>query len=53
MHSELKLFSHRFVFSHPEAPQPIAFFGRYLEVIPPTRLVWTNDEGEGPGARPG
>ena len=21
------------------------FFGRYIEVIPPTRLVWTNDEG--------
>jgi uncharacterized protein YndB with AHSA1/START domain len=26
------------------------FFGRYLEVNPPTRLVWTNDEGEEPGA---
>lgn len=23
----------------------IEFFGRYLEVSPPTRLVWTNDEG--------
>ena len=22
------------------------FFGRYLEVSPPTRLVWTNDEGD-------
>jgi uncharacterized protein YndB with AHSA1/START domain len=22
------------------------FFGRYLEVDPPRRLVWTNDEGE-------
>ena len=22
------------------------FFGRYLEVAPPTRLVWTNDEGD-------
>jgi uncharacterized protein YndB with AHSA1/START domain len=42
--------TYRFVFSHPDAPQPMAFFGRYLEVIPPTRLVWTNDEGEGPGA---
>ena len=42
--------TYRFVFSHPSAPQPMAFFGRYLEVIPPTRLVWTNDEGEGPGA---
>ncbi|HEX5827548.1 MAG TPA: SRPBCC domain-containing protein [Candidatus Limnocylindrales bacterium] len=24
-----------------------AFFGRYLEVTPPTRLVWTNDEDGG------
>jgi uncharacterized protein YndB with AHSA1/START domain len=22
------------------------FFGRYLEVAPPSRLVWTNDEGD-------
>ena len=25
----------------------MAFFGRYLEVDPPSRLVWTNEEGEG------
>jgi uncharacterized protein YndB with AHSA1/START domain len=25
------------------------FFGRYLEVMPPTRLVWTNEEGEEDG----
>ena len=42
--------TYRFVFSVPSAAQPMAFFGRYLEVVPPTRLVWTNDEGEGPGA---
>jgi uncharacterized protein YndB with AHSA1/START domain len=24
----------------------MAFFGRYLEVSPPSRLVWTNEEGE-------
>jgi uncharacterized protein YndB with AHSA1/START domain len=42
--------TYRFVFSHPDAPQPVEFFGRYLEVTPPTRIVWTNDEGEGPGA---
>ncbi len=42
--------TYRFVFSHPCAAQPMAFFGRYLEVTPPTRLVWTNDEGEGPGS---
>ncbi len=23
------------------------FFGRYLEVVPPTRLTWTNDEAGG------
>lgn len=24
----------------------MAFFGRYLEVMPQSRLVWTNDEGD-------
>jgi uncharacterized protein YndB with AHSA1/START domain len=24
---------------------PMAFFGRYLEVVPASRLVWTNEEG--------
>ena len=42
--------TYRFVFSHPSAAQPMEFFGRYVEVTPPTRLVWTNDEGEEPGA---
>lgn len=27
-------------------PEPLAFFGRYTEVIPHARLVWTNEEGE-------
>ena len=36
---------YRLVFSHPAAPEPMAFFGRYLEVIPSSRLVWTNEEG--------
>lgn len=36
---------YRFVFSHPSAPEPVAFFGKYLEVIPNERLVWTNEEG--------
>ena len=22
------------------------FFGRYIEVTPPSRIVWTNDEGD-------
>jgi uncharacterized protein YndB with AHSA1/START domain len=25
----------------------MAFFGRYLEVTPPSRLVWTNEEADG------
>lgn len=36
---------YRYVFSHPAAEEPMAFFGRYLEVTPPARLVWTNEEG--------
>jgi uncharacterized protein YndB with AHSA1/START domain len=36
---------YRLVFRHPEAPEPMAFFGSYLEVTPPSRLVWTNEEG--------
>lgn len=28
------------------AEEPMAFFGRYLEVTPPSRLVWTNEEGD-------
>jgi len=40
---------YRFEFSHPASPQPMVFFGRYLEVVPHARLVWTNDEsGDGP-----
>lgn len=27
--------------------EPMAFFGRYLEVAPPTRLSWTNEEDDG------
>jgi len=29
--------------------EPMAFFGRYLEVTPPSRLVWTNEESEDGG----
>ncbi len=29
------------------AEEPMAFFGRYLEVIPNARLVWTNEESAG------
>lgn len=37
--------TYRFVFGHPSSQQPMAFFGRYIEVTPPARLVWTNEEG--------
>ena len=36
--------SYRLEFAHPKAATPIAFFGRYLEVVPNARLVWTNEE---------
>ena len=29
----------------PEASKAMAFFGRYIEVTPHSRLAWTNDEG--------
>ena len=38
--------TYRFVFGHPSSEQPMAFIGRYLEVDPPHRLVWTNEEAE-------
>ena len=37
---------YRYVFGHPASEQPMAFFGRYIEVEPPSRLVWTNEEEE-------
>ena len=41
--------TYRFVFRHG-ASEPMAFYGRYLEVTPHSRLVWTNEEGGGGGA---
>ena len=37
--------TYRLVFRHDAFPEPMAFFGRYIEVTPHSRLVWTNDEG--------
>jgi uncharacterized protein YndB with AHSA1/START domain len=37
--------TYRLVF-HVDPTTTMAFFGRYLEVSPPSRLVWTNEEGE-------
>jgi uncharacterized protein YndB with AHSA1/START domain len=36
--------TYRFVFGHPASEQRMAFFGRYIEVTPPSRIVWTNEE---------
>lgn len=37
--------TYRFVFRHPASGEPMAFHGRYLDVVPDKRLVWTNEEG--------
>ena len=37
--------TYRFTFKHPASGEPMAFFGKYVEVSPHSRLVWTNDEG--------
>ncbi len=36
---------YRFEFGH-EGSKSMAFFGRYIEVTPHSRLVWTNDESD-------
>lgn len=35
---------YRLTFNHPAMPQPMTFFGTYIEVTPPSRMVWTNEE---------
>ena len=43
--------TYRLMMSHTCADQPMAFFGKYLDVVPDARIVWTNEEGgEGEGA---
>jgi uncharacterized protein YndB with AHSA1/START domain len=42
--------TYRLVFGHPSSEQPMEFFGRYVEVVPHSRLVWTNEEGGEGGA---
>jgi len=40
---------YRLVFGQGDSA-PMEFFGRYIEVTPHSRLVWTNEEGEDGGA---
>jgi uncharacterized protein YndB with AHSA1/START domain len=42
--------TYRLVISHPSMGEPMAFFGKYLDVVPRSRIVWTNDEGDEEGA---
>lgn len=37
--------TYRFVFGN-DASKPMAFHGRYIEVTPHSRLVWTNEESD-------
>src|SRR5687768_12248076 len=41
---------YRLVFGINGSEQQMEFFGRYIEVTPPARIVWTNDEGDEGGA---
>lgn len=41
--------TYRLVMGHASSDQPMAFFGRYIEVLPGRRIVWTNDEGDEEG----
>jgi uncharacterized protein YndB with AHSA1/START domain len=36
---------YRIAFGHNPA-EAMAFFGKYIEVVPNVRMVWTNEEGE-------
>jgi uncharacterized protein YndB with AHSA1/START domain len=38
---------YRLEISHPQASQPLVFFGRYTDVVPNARMVWTNEEEGG------
>jgi uncharacterized protein YndB with AHSA1/START domain len=37
---------YRLEFGAEGSPDTMAFYGKYLEVVPNARIVWTNDEGE-------
>lgn len=42
--------TYRLEMGHPSSEQPMAFFGRYIDVVPNARIVWTNDEAGDGGA---
>jgi uncharacterized protein YndB with AHSA1/START domain len=42
--------TYRLEMGHASSDKTMVFFGRYLEVIPNSKIVWTNDEGEETGA---
>src|SRR5260370_1311182 len=37
---------YRFEFGHEGSKSSMVFFGKYIEVIPNSRLVWTNEESD-------
>src|SRR4051812_15994098 len=41
--------SSRLLIRPPNATEPMAFFGRYVEVVPNARISWTNEEAGGAG----
>jgi uncharacterized protein YndB with AHSA1/START domain len=41
---------YRLVFRHPAFDEPMAFFGRYTDVVPNERIAWTNEEEGDQGA---
>lgn len=42
--------TYRLEIKHPAAPDPMPFFGTYIEVTPHSRLVWSNDENGDAGS---
>src|SRR3954454_717293 len=42
--------TYRLAFGHAASEQLVEFFGKYIEVTPHSRLVWTNDEADETGA---
>ncbi|MDI7776388.1 SRPBCC domain-containing protein [Asticcacaulis sp. EMRT-3] len=41
---------YRLEFGLSGSDRTMTFFGRYIEVTPPSRMVWTNEEGDEDGA---